>query len=297
MSTTRRTQWLLAIIVFVALAFLPVIDQPYWLTIGISILMYGVLATSWALFSGPTHYISLATAAFYGLGAYVVGMGIESVWYPFLLVIATALGALLALVVGWATLRLSGVYFVIFTLGLAEFIRQIITWVQNNFTGSRGVYVLTSIEDKHIFWELLVLAAVVCLFGVWLKQSRLGFALRVIGGGRGGRLACRYPFCKGEGAAVLLLWCGRGFDRRDFGATPVVYRTVDGFFCRSLVPSGHHGTVRRRTSTLGANCGRDSVYVPLGVHCSGRSHTNRSAVGRRFPRYRVFHPARYRRPD
>ena len=182
MSTTRRTQWLLAIIVFVALAFLPVIDQPYWLTIGISILMYGVLATSWALFSGPTHYISLATAAFYGLGAYVVGMGIESVWYPFLLVIATALGALLALVVGWATLRLSGVYFVIFTLGLAEFIRQIITWVQNNFTGSRGVYVLTSIEDKHIFWELLVLAAVVCLFGVWLKQSRLGFALRVIGG-------------------------------------------------------------------------------------------------------------------
>ena len=128
MSTTRRTQWLLAIIVFVALAFLPVIDQPYWLTIGISILMYGVLATSWALFSGPTHYISLATAAFYGLGAYVVGMGIESVWYPFLLVIATALGALLALVVGWATLRLSGVYFVIFTLGLAEFIRQIITW-------------------------------------------------------------------------------------------------------------------------------------------------------------------------
>ena len=52
MSTTRRTQWLLAIIVFVALAFLPVIDQPYWLTIGISILMYGVLATSWALFSG-----------------------------------------------------------------------------------------------------------------------------------------------------------------------------------------------------------------------------------------------------
>ena len=34
-----------------------------------------------------------------------------------------------------------------------------------------------------VFQEVgLVLAAVVCLFGVWLKQSRLGFALRVIGG-------------------------------------------------------------------------------------------------------------------
>src|SRR6056300_163535 len=120
MSTTRRTQWLLAIIVFVALAFLPVIDQPYWLTIGISMLMYGVLATSWALFSGPTHYISLATAAFYGIGAYGVGLGIESVPYPLLLALCTLAGAIVAALVGLATLRLSGVYFVIFTLGLAE---------------------------------------------------------------------------------------------------------------------------------------------------------------------------------
>ena len=61
--------------------------------------------------------------------------------------------------VGVATLRLSGVYFVIFTLGLAEFIRQVVTWVQNNFSGSRGLYVLTDLTDRHIYWQLLALGA------------------------------------------------------------------------------------------------------------------------------------------
>ncbi len=166
---------------FVLLAGLPLLGKPYWLTLGISIAMYGVLATSWALFSGPTHYISLATAAFYGLGAYTVGAGIESLPYVLLLLIAGAAGALLALAVGVATLRLSGVYFVIFTLGLAEFIRQVVTWVQNNFTGSRGMYVLTDLKDQHIYWQLLALGALVALIGWVVKRSRLGFALRIIG--------------------------------------------------------------------------------------------------------------------
>ena len=34
----------------------------------------------------------------------------------------------MAAVVGLATLRVSGVYFVIFSLGLAELVRQIMTW-------------------------------------------------------------------------------------------------------------------------------------------------------------------------
>ena len=33
-----------------------------------------MLATAWALFSGPTRYISLATAAFFGIGAYTMAV-------------------------------------------------------------------------------------------------------------------------------------------------------------------------------------------------------------------------------
>lgn len=167
---------------FVALALLPFgRNVDYLMSLALPIAMYTVLATSWALFSGPTHYISLATGAFFGMGAYLVASGIGVVPYPVLVLLAAIAGALLAALVGVATLRLSGVYFVIFTLGLAEFIRQVVTWVQNNFTGSRGMYVLTDITERIIYWELLALAALVYLVGWLVGRSRLGFAMRVIG--------------------------------------------------------------------------------------------------------------------
>ena len=59
-------------------ACLPLTGDAYLLTIGVTVAMYTVLATSWALFSGPTHYISLATAAFFGLGTYTTALGIEN---------------------------------------------------------------------------------------------------------------------------------------------------------------------------------------------------------------------------
>lgn len=180
--TRREAGWLAAMVVlFALLACLPLLRDGYLLSLGVSVAMYTVLATSWALFSGPTHYISLATAAFYGIGAYVVAGGIGALPYPVLVALAGVGGAAVAALVGIATLRLSGVYFVIFTLGLAELIRQIVTWVQNNFTGSRGMYVLTDITERVIYWELLALAAAVYLIGWWVARSRLGFALRIIG--------------------------------------------------------------------------------------------------------------------
>lgn len=75
---TGGERWAMAIgaAVFAALAFVPALDNAYLTTLAISIAMYGVLASAWALLSGPTHYISLATGAFYGVGAYTVGAGI-----------------------------------------------------------------------------------------------------------------------------------------------------------------------------------------------------------------------------
>ena len=181
--TRREWGWLaLALAGFAVAACLPLLeDNAYLLSLAIPIAMYTVLATSWALFSGPTHYISLATAAFFGVGSYTVGAGIEHLPFPVLLSIAAVAGGVLAMAVGLATLRLSGVYFVIFTLGLAELIRQLVTWVQNNFTGSRGMYVLTDITDAMIYWQLLALAGLVYLVGWLVARSRLGFALRIIG--------------------------------------------------------------------------------------------------------------------
>lgn len=181
MMTGREIQGvILAGLALLIAGALPYYGSDYLLSLGITIAMFTVLATSWALFSGPTHYISLATAAFFGLGTYTTGLGFEALPFWSLVGLAGVLGALLAALVGLATLRLSGVYFVIFTLGLAELIRQVITWGQN-MTGQKGLYVLTDFTEGNLYQMLVALAAGVFLVGWLIGRSRLGFALRIIG--------------------------------------------------------------------------------------------------------------------
>lgn len=68
----------LLIVVVAALAGFPLVANGYYLALGVSMLSYVVLATAWALFSGPTRYVSLATAAFFGIGAYT--MAVLEMW-------------------------------------------------------------------------------------------------------------------------------------------------------------------------------------------------------------------------
>ena len=56
----------IAAIVAALAAIVPYVVNAYWLSIALTAMMYIALATSWALFSGPTHYISLASGAFFG---------------------------------------------------------------------------------------------------------------------------------------------------------------------------------------------------------------------------------------
>ena len=170
-------------ILFILAALIPYVADGYWMSIAVTIAMYTALSTSWALFSGPTHYISLASGAFFGIGGYLVATAMSDYNLPFwlMLIVAPIVSAVVAALIGFATLRLSGVYFVIFTLGLAEMVRNLVSWIQNNFLGSRGLYVLTDFTEDHIYWMLLAVCLAIFLFGWWLSHNRLGFALKIIG--------------------------------------------------------------------------------------------------------------------
>ncbi len=171
----------LAVLAVAALALFPLVASGYTLALGISVLSFTVLATAWALFSGPTRYISLATAAFFGIGAYTVAVLGEKLPWPLVLVVATLVGIAVALVVGLSTLRLAGIYFVIFSFGLTELVRQVVTWYEANIHRSVGRYVFVEVTQSMIFWQLLTLGVLVFLAGWLLGRSRLGLALRVIG--------------------------------------------------------------------------------------------------------------------
>ncbi|NVO16374.1 MAG: branched-chain amino acid ABC transporter ATP-binding protein/permease [Rhodoplanes sp.] len=163
------------------LAAVAAFGSDYHVALAIAVLSYVVLATAWALFSGPTGYVSLATVAFFGIGAYTVAVLGEVLPWPVVLLVAALVGLVVALVVGLSTLRLSGIYFVVFSFGLAELIRQLVTWYEVNVTRSVGRYVFLDVTQAGIFWQLFALAVLVFLVGWLIRRSRLGLALQVIG--------------------------------------------------------------------------------------------------------------------
>ncbi len=88
-----------------------------------------------------TGLLSIAQAAFMGIGAYTSALFVLRVGVPFVvgLLVAGLTAMLLSFVIGYIVLRLKGVYFVLVTFALNEFIRLVFTnWV-SLFGGVGGI--------------------------------------------------------------------------------------------------------------------------------------------------------------
>jgi branched-chain amino acid transport system permease protein len=172
---------LAAIVVTAILAALPLVLSRYGISSGIVFFANVALATAWAFFSGPTRYVSLATATFVGIGMYTVAFALEGVALPIALALAPIIGFLFALIVGLSTLRLRGVYFVIFTFGLTELMRQLVSWYEINITNKVNRFIEVDIDAITVY-EMLLVLAVVSVVGSWfVSTTRLGHALRAVG--------------------------------------------------------------------------------------------------------------------
>ena len=174
----KEAGWIAGLVV---LLLVPLFANAYWLALAITILTYIALATGWAFFSGPTRYVSLAASAFFGVGAYSVAVLATDYSYPVALLAAVAISAVLSALVGLATLRLSGMYFVIFTFGLASLVSAAVNWWEFNIAKQAGWYLFLSITPTHIYYQLLALC--LAIIGLWLvrDRSRMGFALKTLG--------------------------------------------------------------------------------------------------------------------
>jgi branched-chain amino acid transport system permease protein len=129
MNRKRAALVITALAALVAvLATIPWLVSDCGLSLMINLMCYLVLTIAWALFSGTTRLISLATSAFYGVGMYSVAMLIKVMPLYATFFMATSVGAVLALVVGVLTLLISGMFFVIFGFGLSEMIRELMVW-------------------------------------------------------------------------------------------------------------------------------------------------------------------------
>ena len=96
------------IIVFMAgalLGALPAFESPFAQSMALTCLMYAGLAVSWSMFSGPTRYLSLATSAFFGLGAYCTAWGLGKLPWPAVVMLGGCAAVVFAFLIGLITLR------------------------------------------------------------------------------------------------------------------------------------------------------------------------------------------------
>ncbi len=151
-------------------------NMEYLLHILILIGIYLIAAASLNLVAGYTGLLSVAHAAFYGVGAYVVALMGLKVGAPFWLSLpcAMAAAALLGAVVAIPALRVHDDYFVLATFGL----QVIATSVMNNWIDiTGGPLGLPGIPQPTLFgvtlsahWQMLLLVWTLATLSFWLLR-------------------------------------------------------------------------------------------------------------------------------
>jgi len=198
-------------LLFVLLIFLvtfPFYGLPvYYVVLFFTFFLFAILAMSWAMFSGPTGYMSLATAVFLGVGIYTTTILYSFVKRDILstlpvdalqpvvtvfLIGAVAAGGLVsfifALLIGLVTLRLKGVYFTIFTFGLIVFVMQLVLFLEIHITGTRGRSLILPgtgaplAGTTTIYYIMLGILIATVVTAYFIRRSRLGLAMQCIGG-------------------------------------------------------------------------------------------------------------------
>src|SRR5450830_416914 len=122
--------------------------------------------------------LSLANAAFMGIGAYIAALITMQTSLPFPLALAAGgvLPALVALVIGIPTLRLSGVYLAMATLGFGEVVRVIV--LNLDITG--GPMGLNGVPPVTEWWHIVLLLGVTLYCLARVRRSKIGRAFEAI---------------------------------------------------------------------------------------------------------------------
>jgi len=172
--------------VLIAVAALPLLahSSPYTLVLGVDVLVAVLFATSLHFIMGPGGMHSFGHAAYFGLGAYGAALAVKWFSAPMAAALAAAplAAAIGALLFGWFSVRLSGVYLAMLTLAFAQIVWSIVFQWQEITGGSNGVLGIwpSAPFDKLSVFFLLTLALVVA--GVLMLRRILfapfGYAMR-----------------------------------------------------------------------------------------------------------------------
>jgi branched-chain amino acid transport system permease protein len=177
--------WWLGLI-FIAMLLLPLFIGEFWVHVAIEILILGLFAVSFNMIFGYMGQLSFGHAAYFGVGAYATGLLLvkTAVPLPAALAVSMVTAGLLALVIGYFCVRLTGIYFAILTMAFGQMLYYIIfQWY--SFTGGddglQGIVPpewLMSAWAYYYFTLFIVSAALIVMW--FISESPFGYTMRSI---------------------------------------------------------------------------------------------------------------------
>lgn len=176
-----------ALLVLLALmATLPFLVNPFYLGVVVLGAIYAVAIIGLHFLMGLTGQLSLAQGAFFGLGAYTAAILSTRFEVPFYGTMAATVvsGVVIGLALGYATLRLTGHYLALATIGFAVIAHIVflqwreVTGGPDGISGTDAPIIgsLVFDQDFYYFYIVWVFLAVLALIGWKLKRSRVGRA-------------------------------------------------------------------------------------------------------------------------
>ena len=155
-----------------------------------TVMFYSIVGIGLNVLLGYSGLISLGTAGFMGLGAYISAYLTSDLGLPFIvsLVISVSIPLLIGLVIGLISLRIEGYYLAIATLGVAEIFRQVfveLDFFTGGFSGKNANYPDFMLFQLDRTWSYVLIA--VFLIGILIVThnivySRSGRALLTMRG-------------------------------------------------------------------------------------------------------------------
>ncbi len=168
----------------IALCALPLLEQHFFVVLATDIIIFCLFAASLHFLLGLGGLVSFGHAAYFGGGAYVAALLVSQANAPMELAFLLApVGAgLAAVIIGWLCLRLTGVYFAMLTLALAQLVWSLVfQW--DEFTG--GDDGLVDIwpaewlsETSAYFYFTVIVGVGGIIFLRHVAHSPFGYALR-----------------------------------------------------------------------------------------------------------------------
>lgn len=193
-SFVSKYQKILLILLAVFLCLLPKgVNNQYFLTVIVKMAVYAMFGLGLNILTGYTGLVSLGHAGFVAIGAYTASLCAVKLGWSFFpsMLLGMVTAGLVGILLGLPTLRLTGTYLSIVTLGFGEIIKMVaMNWatVTNGTLGVKNIPkpaifgLKLTIANHGLYYLVMVILIICTVFCLVLVKSKTGRALQAIKG-------------------------------------------------------------------------------------------------------------------